>query len=117
MIIRLALVLFAYLVGSLSFGILVSRALRLSDPRGYGSKNPGATNVLRSGNRLAAALTLLGDACKGGAMVWLASWCVNRFGNQYALGEETIALTALAVFIGHLFPLFFRFNGGRGVAT
>ena len=103
----------AYLVGSLSFAVIVSRAMGLSDPRSYGSGNPGATNVLRSGNRTAAVLTLLLDALKGFVPVLLA----DRFGPSFGLGEGTVALVALAAFVGHLWPVFFRFEGGKGVAT
>jgi glycerol-3-phosphate acyltransferase PlsY len=103
----------AYLLGSVSFAVLVSKIFRLDDPRTYGSKNPGATNVLRSGNKLAAVLTLLGDCAKG----WLAVWLAIRFDQQLGLGDAGIAAVALAVFVGHLWPVFFRFNGGKGVAT
>ncbi|HVL74596.1 MAG TPA: glycerol-3-phosphate 1-O-acyltransferase PlsY [Noviherbaspirillum sp.] len=103
----------AYLVGSVSFAVVVSKLYGLSDPRTYGSKNPGATNVLRTGNKAAAALTLLGDGVKG----WLAVWLAVQFGPQYGVGDGGIALVALAVFLGHLFPVFFRFVGGKGVAT
>ncbi|MDB5806571.1 MAG: plsY [Betaproteobacteria bacterium] len=103
----------AYLIGSVSFAVVVSKAYGLSDPRTYGSKNPGATNVLRSGNKAAAVLTLLGDAAKGGLAVWLA----GQFGPRYGVGDAGIALVALAVFLGHLYPVFFRFQGGKGVAT
>ena len=103
----------AYLLGSVSFAVLVSKVFRLDDPRTYGSKNPGATNVLRSGNKLAAVLTLLGDCAKG----WLAVWLAIRFDQQLGLGDAGIAAVALAVFVGHLWPVFFRFNGGKGVAT
>lgn len=103
----------AYLIGSVSFAVVVSKAYGLSDPRTYGSKNPGATNVLRSGNKAAAVLTLIGDAAKGALAVWLA----KQFGPRYGVGEGGIALVALAVFLGHLFPVFFRFQGGKGVAT
>ena len=106
-------VLAAYLVGSLSFAVIVSRAFGLSDPRSYGSGNPGATNVLRSGNRVAAALTLLLDALKGFVPVAWVQW----FGAGYGLGEGTAAAAALAAFLGHLWPVFFRFKGGKGVAT
>lgn len=102
-----------YLLGSLSFAVIVSRLMGLKDPRSYGSGNPGATNVLRSGSRAAAGLTLLGDAAKGALAVWL----VRRFGPAYGLGEATAALTGAAAFVGHLFPLYFRFQGGKGVAT
>lgn len=102
-----------YLVGSLSFAVVVSRLMGLSDPRTYGSKNPGATNVLRSGNKMAAALTLLLDAVKG----WLPVWWVLNQGDAWGLGAGTAALVGLAAFLGHLFPVFFRFKGGKGVAT
>jgi len=103
----------AYLIGSVSFAVVVSKAYGLSDPRTYGSKNPGATNVLRSGNKAAAVLTLLGDAAKG----WLAVFLAQYYAARYGVGEGGIALVALAVFIGHLYPVFFRFQGGKGVAT
>ncbi|RJF99393.1 glycerol-3-phosphate 1-O-acyltransferase PlsY [Noviherbaspirillum saxi] len=103
----------AYLIGSVSFAVVVSKLFGLADPRTYGSNNPGATNVLRSGNKAAAALTLFGDGAKG----WLAVWLAMRFGPQYGVGDGGIALVALAVFIGHLWPLFTRFVGGKGVAT
>jgi len=103
----------AYLLGSLSFAVIVSRAMRLPDPRQYGSGNPGATNVLRSGRKSAAVLTLLGDALKGWAAVTLARMLAPQFG----LDDGIVLLCALAVFIGHLFPLYFRFQGGKGVAT
>lgn len=103
----------AYLIGSISFAVVVSKMFRLADPRTYGSKNPGATNVLRSGNKAAAALTLLGDAVKG----WFAVWLAQKYGPQYGVGDTGIALVAIAVFLGHLWPVFFRFVGGKGVAT
>lgn len=103
----------AYLLGSLSFAVIVSRLFGLADPRSYGSGNPGATNVLRSGHKLAAALTLLLDAVKGAIPVVL----VMYFGERYGIGDGGIALVALAVFLGHLYPLYFRFKGGKGVAT
>jgi glycerol-3-phosphate acyltransferase PlsY len=106
-------VLAAYLIGSLSFAVIVSRAMGLSDPRSYGSGNPGATNVLRSGNKTAAILTLLFDALKG----WLPVFLVDQFGERVGLGEGTVALVGLAAFLGHLWPAFFRFKGGKGVAT
>lgn len=100
----------AYLLGSVSFAVLMSKVFGLADPRTYGSGNPGATNVLRSGKKLAAALTLLGDAAKGWVAVWLAL--------HFVPGDVVLAATvALAVFIGHLFPVFLRFKGGKGVAT
>lgn len=107
----------AYGMGSISFAVVVSAAMRLQDPRSYGSKNPGATNVLRSGNTLAAVLTLIGDALKGWLAVWLTAQCVHSFGSQYGVGNEAIGLAALAVFLGHLWPVFFHFKGGKGVAT
>jgi acyl phosphate:glycerol-3-phosphate acyltransferase len=103
----------AYLIGSLSFAILISRAFGLRDPRTYGSGNPGATNVLRSGNKGAAVLTLLLDALKGCVPVLL----VQGFGDRFGLGAGTLAAVALAAFLGHLWPVFFRFQGGKGVAT
>jgi glycerol-3-phosphate acyltransferase PlsY len=103
----------AYLVGSLSFAVIVSRAMGLSDPRTYGSGNPGATNVLRSGSKAAAVLTLGLDALKGFVPVLLAV----HLGPRYGLGEGTVALVALAAFLGHLYPVFFHFRGGKGVAT
>jgi len=102
-----------YLVGSLSFAVIVSRTMGLNDPRTYGSKNPGATNVLRSGSKAAAVVTLLLDALKG----WLPVMLVKWFGAPYGMGEGTMALVGLAAFVGHLFPVFFRFAGGKGVAT
>jgi glycerol-3-phosphate acyltransferase PlsY len=103
----------AYLLGSVSFAIVVSKMFRLADPRTFGSGNPGATNVLRTGNKLAAALTLLGDCVKGVVPVSLAVY----FDEQLALGNAGIALVSFAVFAGHVWPLFFRFKGGKGVAT
>jgi acyl phosphate:glycerol-3-phosphate acyltransferase len=106
-------ILVSYLIGSLSFAVLVSRALGLPDPRGYGSGNPGATNVLRTGKRLAALLTLAGDAGKG----WLAVFLAGRYAPEYGVGAIGVSACALAVFVGHLFPVFFRFRGGKGVST
>ena len=103
----------AYLVGSLSFAVIISRLMGLNDPRTYGSGNPGATNVLRSGNKLAAILTLVFDALKGYVPVLL----VVVYGPAFGLGEGTAALVGLAAFLGHLWPVFFRFQGGKGVAT
>jgi acyl phosphate:glycerol-3-phosphate acyltransferase len=103
----------AYLLGSLSFAVIVSKAMRLEDPRTYGSGNPGATNVLRSGNKVAAILTLLLDALKGVLAVLVARALADRFG----FGAATIALAGVAAFLGHLYPVFFRFEGGKGVAT
>ena len=106
-------VVLAYLLGSLSFAVIVSRAMRLDDPRSYGSGNPGATNVLRSGNKLAAILTLLLDAVKGVVAVLIARFLAERLG----YGDGVVALAGLAAFLGHLYPVFFRFQGGKGVAT
>ena len=106
-------VVLAYLVGSLSFAVIVSRLMGLSDPRSYGSKNPGATNVLRSGNKAAAVLTLLLDAVKG----WLPVAFVAWQGPAYGMGDAVLAGVGLAAFLGHLYPVFFRFAGGKGVAT
>lgn len=108
-----AAVLLAYLLGSLSFAVIVSRCMGLKDPRSYGSNNPGATNVLRSGNKLAAVATLLLDGLKG----WLPVVLVKWFGHDYGLDEGTVAAVGLAAFIGHLYPVFFQFKGGKGVAT
>ena len=105
--------LVAYLIGSLSFAVIISRVMGLDDPRSYGSKNPGATNVLRSGNRKAAVLTLLFDALKG----WLPVFVVQVHGERWGLPEGTVAAVALGAFVGHLWPVFFRFVGGKGVAT
>jgi glycerol-3-phosphate acyltransferase PlsY len=106
-------VLAAYLVGSLAFAVIVSRAMGLADPRTFGSKNPGATNVLRSGSKPAAIITLLLDALKGFVPVLL----VRLYGEPYGLGDNTVAMVALAAFLGHLYPVFFHFHGGKGVAT
>ena len=105
--------LLAYLLGSLSFAVIVSRLSGLRDPRSYGSKNPGATNVLRSGNKAAAIATLLLDGLKG----WLPVVLVRWFGRDYGLGDGAVAAVALAAFVGHLYPVFFQFKGGKGVAT
>jgi glycerol-3-phosphate acyltransferase PlsY len=103
----------AYLLGSLSFAVIVSRLMGLPDPRRFGSGNPGATNVLRTGRKTAAALTLLGDAAKG----WVAVVLARLLAPQFGLTEDIALLCALAVFAGHLYPVFFRFQGGKGVAT
>ncbi len=103
----------AYLIGSVPFAVLMSKAFGLADPRTYGSGNPGATNVLRSGKKAAAILTLLGDAGKG----WLAVFLAIHFAPHDGQGLLQVALVALAVFIGHLFPVFLKFQGGKGVAT
>jgi glycerol-3-phosphate acyltransferase PlsY len=109
----LFLTLLAYLLGSISFAVIASWIFKLPDPRTYGSKNPGATNVLRSGKKGAAVLTLLGDAGKG----WLAVVLAQYFVFTWGLAAETVAVVALAVFLGHVFPIFLRFKGGKGVAT
>lgn len=106
-----ALVGLAYLIGSIPFAVVVSKLMGLKDPRSYGSKNPGATNVLRTGNKAAAALTLLGDAAKG----WFALWLAQALAP--GLSWNAFALVALAVFLGHLYPIFLGFKGGKGVAT
>jgi len=106
-------VVLAYLLGSLSFAVIVSKAMHLDDPRSYGSGNPGATNVLRSGNKVAAILTLLLDAVKGVVAVLVARFLAERLG----YGDGIVALAGLASFLGHLWPIFFRFQGGKGVAT
>jgi glycerol-3-phosphate acyltransferase PlsY len=103
----------AYLIGSISFAVVTSWLLRLPDPRTYGSGNPGATNVLRTGRKGAALATLIGDAAKGGVAVLLARWLAPGLG----LGEAAIAAVAVAAFVGHLYPVYFRFQGGKGVAT
>lgn len=105
--------LLAYLLGSLSFAVIVSKLMGLSDPRSYGSKNPGATNVLRSGSKPAAVATLLLDGLKG----WLPVVLVKWFGADYGLGDGTVAAVGFAAFLGHLYPVFFQFKGGKGVAT
>jgi glycerol-3-phosphate acyltransferase PlsY len=105
----LAYLALGYLIGSLPFAVIVSKLFGLADPRSFGSGNPGATNVLRTGNKLAAALTLLGDAAKGLIAMTIAA--------KVGAGSTAVALTGLAAFIGHLFPVFLRFKGGKGVAT
>ena len=112
-VISILVAILSYLVGSLSFAVIVSRVMGLNDPRTYGSKNPGATNVLRSGSKAAAIVTLLLDAAKGWLPVALVAW----FGKPYGLEEGTMALAGLGAFLGHLWPVFFRFEGGKGVAT
>lgn len=106
-------ILAAYLIGSVSFAVLTSKAFGLPDPRTFGSKNPGATNVLRTGKKLAAAVTLLGDGAKG----WLAVFLALRFAPAFGLDETVVAASAIAVFLGHVYPVFFGFHGGKGVAT
>ncbi len=103
----------AYLIGSLSFAVIVSKLMGLNDPRTFGSKNPGATNVLRSGSKPAAILTLVLDALKGYIPVALVQW----FGKDYGLSDGTVAMVGIAAFLGHLYPVFFKFVGGKGVAT
>ena len=113
MLASLAFVGCAYLIGSVSFAVVTSRLFGLPDPHSYGSRNPGATNVLRTGNRAAAALTLLGDGAKG----WLAVVLAQALGPVFEVADWTVPAVALAVFVGHLFPIFHRFEGGKGVAT
>ncbi|KPU92729.1 glycerol-3-phosphate acyltransferase [Variovorax paradoxus] len=103
----------SYLLGSLSFAVIVSRALGMADPRSYGSKNPGATNVLRSGNKGAALATLLLDAVKG----WVPVFVIRHWGAQWGLDDGVAAVAGVAAFLGHLYPVFFGFQGGKGVAT
>ena len=109
----IAAVLLAYLIGSVSFAVLVSRVMKLPDPRTYGSNNPGATNVLRSGRKSAAVLTLIGDCAKG----WFAVFLAGKFFATDAPSVDAIALAAIAAVVGHMYPLFHRFQGGKGVAT
>ena len=106
------LIVVAYILGSLPFAVIVTRVMGMADPRSYGSGNPGATNVLRSGNKLAAILTLLGDAAKG----WLAVWLAQQLGGT-SISSTTLAAVGFAVLLGHVFPVFIRFKGGKGVAT
>ena len=113
LLITLLLVLVAYLLGSISFALVASRVFGLADPRSYGSKNIGATNVLRTGHKGAALFTLLGDAGKG----WLAVFLAIHYAPAYGLADFTAGLVALAVFFGHLYPIFLGFKGGKGVAT
>lgn len=105
--------LVAYLIGSLSFAVILSKVFGMADPRTYGSGNPGATNVLRSGRKAVAALTLVGDALKGVVAVLLAKWATSAYG----LADFLPALAGLAVLLGHMWPVFFGFQGGKGVAT
>jgi acyl phosphate:glycerol-3-phosphate acyltransferase len=109
----IAFIVIAYLIGSLSFAVIVSKVFGLPDPHTYGSGNPGATNVLRTGNKVAAVLTLIGDGAKG----WLAVFLARAFAWKFGVDDVGIAAVALAVFVGHLWPVFFRFQGGKGVAT
>jgi acyl phosphate:glycerol-3-phosphate acyltransferase len=113
MLASLAFVVAAYLIGSVSFAVVTSMAFRLPDPHSYGSGNPGATNVLRTGNKAAAALTLLGDGAKG----WLAVYLAQKLGPQFGVADWAVPAVVVAVFVGHLFPVFHRFAGGKGVAT
>jgi glycerol-3-phosphate acyltransferase PlsY len=106
-------IVLSYLVGSLSFAVIVSKSLGMADPRSYGSKNPGATNVLRSGNKGAALATLLLDALKG----WIPVFLIQHFGSGLGMGHGVAAIAGLAAFLGHLYPVFFGFQGGKGVAT
>jgi acyl phosphate:glycerol-3-phosphate acyltransferase len=112
-LIAFAAVVVGYLIGSLSFAVIVCRLMGINDPRQFGSGNPGATNVLRSGNKVAALLTLVLDAVKGVVPVLAVVW----FGPRYGLGQGTVAAVGLAAFVGHLWPVFFGFKGGKGVAT
>lgn len=111
--ISIAVVVVSYFLGSIPFAVVVSRLMGLRDPRSFGSGNPGATNVLRSGNKTAAALTLLGDAAKGWLAVYMALWVHT----MHPLPTLAVACSAIAVFLGHLFPVFLKFRGGKGVAT
>lgn len=113
MLLIVCTVLAAYLLGSLTFAVFVCQLLGLPDPRTYGSKNPGSSNVLRSGSKMAALLTLLLDALKGFIPVWL----IQLYGKNYGMVDGTMALAGLAAFLGHLYPVFFKFKGGKGVAT
>lgn len=112
-VLSLIIIFLAYVLGSVSFAVVVSRLMGLQDPRTFGSKNPGATNVLRTGNKTAAALTLFGDAAKG----WLATWLAMHLADHFQLPDIVVGLSALAVFLGHAYPLFLKFKGGKGVAT
>jgi glycerol-3-phosphate acyltransferase PlsY len=109
----IALAVIAYLIGSVSFAVVVSRAMKLPDPRSYGSGNPGATNVLRTGKKTAAALTLFGDAAKG----WLAVFLTDHFFSTEVPATYKMSAVAIAVVIGHMYPVFHRFQGGKGVST
>ena len=118
MLLSVVLVVAAYLIGSVSFAVLISHLMGLPSPHSYGSGNPGATNVLRTGNKYAAMLTLLGDAAKGGIAFWLAQRVgVSQIGVAQGVGEWVPPAAALAAFLGHLYPVYFRFRGGKGVAT
>jgi len=113
MLASLAFVVVAYLLGSISFAVVTSRLFGLPDPHSYGSRNPGATNVLRTGNKKAAIVTLVGDAAKG----WLAVFLAQSLGPAFGVADWTLPAVAITVFVGHLFPVFHRFAGGKGVAT
>ncbi len=113
MLASLAFVVAAYLIGSVSFAVMTSKLFGLPDPHSYGSRNPGATNVLRTGHKAAAALTLLGDGAKG----WCAVFLAQTLGPSFGVADAVVPVVALAVFVGHLFPLFHHFSGGKGVAT
>lgn len=115
--VELLLIPLAYLIGSVSFAVVVSKCMRLPDPHTYGSGNPGATNVLRSGNKLAAVLTLLGDALKGYVAVYLAISILGDTTLSSSISAWILCGVVIAVFLGHLFPIFHRFQGGKGVAT
>ncbi|CAG7600218.1 glycerol-3-phosphate 1-O-acyltransferase PlsY [Candidatus Vallotia tarda] len=110
---KLLIIVITYLIGSISFAVVVSAVMGLSDPRTYGSKNPGATNIIRSGNKVAAILTLFGDIFKG----WITVWLVKNIGPAYQLDACAVALVSISVFLGHIYPVFFCFKGGKGVAT
>ena len=112
-LITLLIALAAYLIGSLSFAVIVAKLMRLPDPRNFGSGNPGATNMLRTGKKTAALLTLLGDMAKG----WLAVSLAEHIGASLGVSVLAMHAAALAVFLGHLYPVFFGFRGGKGVAT
>lgn len=103
-------IILAYFIGSISFGILLSKIFKIQDPRSFGSKNPGATNVMRSGKKFVALLTLLGDMLKGTLVVLIAKYYLN-------FNDDQVLLIAAVVFIGHLFPVYYQFKGGKGVAT
>ena len=113
MLASLGLAVAAYLIGSVSFAVVTSKIFGLPDPHSYGSGNPGATNVLRTGNKAAALVTLIGDGAKG----WFAVWLAQTLGPGLGAAEWTVPAAALAVFVGHVFPVFHRFQGGKGVAT
>jgi acyl phosphate:glycerol-3-phosphate acyltransferase len=116
-VVLVAITLVAYLIGSVSFAVVVSKAMGLPDPHSYGSGNPGATNVLRTGNKKAAILTLLGDFLKGAIAVWLAKWAATQFGASGDANSYAVAFAALGAFLGHCWPIFHGFKGGKGVAT